>query len=69
MRNTVQGKDGFGLGDGFMKPGQELVMAGYTGFSGTLLMEKGRERFWGSILLRDFCAAWKKESVFPQNNG
>lgn len=35
MRTAGQGPGGFEKRDGFMKPGQDLVMAGFTGFAGT----------------------------------
>ena len=35
MRTAGQGPGGFEKREGFMKPGQDLVMAGFTGFAGT----------------------------------
>ena len=35
MRTAGQGPGGFEKRDGFMKPGQDLVMAGFTGLAGT----------------------------------
>ena len=35
MRTAGQGPGGFEKRDGFMIPGQDLVMAGFTGFEGT----------------------------------
>ena len=35
MRTAGQGLGGFEKREGFMKPGQDLVMAGFTGFAGT----------------------------------
>ena len=35
MRTAGQGPEGFEKRDGFMIPGQDLVMAGFTGFEGT----------------------------------
>lgn len=42
MRTAGQGPGGFEKRDGFMRPGQDLVMAGYTGFSGTLMIGEQR---------------------------
>ena len=36
MRTAGQGPGGFEKRDGFMRPGQDLVMAGYAGFAGTV---------------------------------
>lgn len=36
MRTAGQGPGGFEKRDGFMKPGQDLVMAGFAGYHGTL---------------------------------
>ena len=36
MRTAGQGPGGFEKRDGFMRPGQDLVMAGYAGFTGTV---------------------------------
>lgn len=35
MRTAGQGPGGFEKRDGFMNPGQDLVMAGFTGLAGT----------------------------------
>ena len=64
MRNTVQGKDGFGLGDGFMKPGQELVMAGYTGFSGTLLIGERKREILGKHFAPGFLRSLEEGERF-----
>lgn len=55
MRTAGQGFAGFEKRDGFMKPGQELVMAGYAGFVGTCRIgeykrEELLERFPSSFL-------------------
>ena len=42
MRTAGQGPGGFEKRDGFMRPGQDLVMAGYAGFAGTVKI--GAER-------------------------
>ena len=36
MRTAGQGPGGFEKRDGFMRPGQDLVMAGHAGFAGTV---------------------------------
>lgn len=38
MRTAGQGTDGFEKRQGFMTPGQDIVMAGCTGFSGTQII-------------------------------
>ena len=44
MRTAGQGPGGFEKRDGSMKPGQDLVMAGYTGLAGTVkIWEEKRE--------------------------
>lgn len=44
MRTAGQGPGGFEKREGSMRPGQDLVMAGYTGYAGTCrIAEKKRE--------------------------
>lgn len=42
MRTAGQGPEGFEKREGFMKPGQDLVMAGYTGYEGTRIIGSRR---------------------------
>jgi hydrogenase maturation factor len=43
MRTAGQGPGGFEKRDGFMKPGQDLVMAGFAGYEGTLEIARKKE--------------------------
>jgi len=44
MRTAGQGPGGFEKRDGFIKPGQDLVVAGYAGMAGArLIFQKKKE--------------------------
>ena len=50
MRTAGQGPGGFEKRDGFIKPGQDLVVAGYAGMAGArLTFQKKKERLVGSF--------------------
>ena len=45
MRTAGQGPGGFEKRDGFIKPGQDLVVAGYAGMAGArLIFQKKKEK-------------------------
>lgn len=44
MRTAGQGPGGFDQREGAMKPGQDLVMAGYTGYAGTVRIREARQK-------------------------
>ena len=45
MRTAGQGPGGFEKRDGFIKPGQDLVVAGFAGLAGTRqIFQKKREK-------------------------
>ena len=56
MRTAGQGPGGFEKRDGFMRPGQDLVMAGYAGFAGTVKIGAEKRDFlktrFSSMFLR-----------------
>lgn len=56
MRTAGQGPGGFEKRDGYMKPGQDLIMAGFTGLAGTLKIAEGKrerlERYFSPMFLR-----------------
>ena len=48
MRTAGQGPGGFEKRDGFIKPGQDLVVAGFAGLAGTRqIFQKKREKLEG----------------------
>ena len=48
MRTAGQGPGGFEKRDGFIKPGQDLVVAGYAGMAGArLIFQKKKEKLEG----------------------
>ena len=48
MRTAGQGPGGFEKRDGFIKPGQDLVVAGYAGMGGArLIFQKKKEKLEG----------------------
>lgn len=64
MRTAGQGPGGFEQRDGEMRPGQDLIMAGYAGLDGTV----GIARLRREELERRFCAAFLKQLVVPEES-
>ena len=59
MRTAGQGPGGFEKRDGFIKPGQDLVVAGFAGLAGTRQIFQKKRKNWKAA----FCA------FFPQMSG
>ena len=63
MRTAGQGPGGFEKRDGFIKPGQDLVVAGFAGLAGTRqIFQKKREKLEGHLRLLSL-AVWKKKTA------
>ena len=64
MRTAGQGPGGFEKRDGFIKPGQDLVVAGYAGMAGArLIFQKKREKLEGHFAL-SFLRCLEKEDSY-----
>ena len=57
MRTAGQGPQGFETRDGEMRPGQDLIMAGYAGLDGACGIARARRE----ELERRFCSAFLKQ--------
>ena len=57
MRTAGQGPRGFKRRDGEMRPGQDLIMAGYAGLDGACGIARARRE----ELERRFCSAFLKQ--------
>lgn len=57
MRTAGQGPEGFEKRDGSMKPGQDLVMAGFTGYEGTRMIWRKKS----GLLKEWFSASFLRE--------
>ena len=63
MRTAGQGPGGFEKRDGFIKPGQDLVVAGYAGMAGArLIFQKKKEKLEGRLHLL-FSDVWKRKTA------
>lgn len=62
MRTAGRGPGGFEKRDGFMRPGQDLIMAGYAGLRGTVRIAKCR----GAELERRFCRGFLEQLREPE---
>ena len=58
MRTAGQGPGGFEKRDGFIKPGQDLVVAGYAGMAGARLIFQKKKGKTG----RPFCTFFSQMS-------
>ena len=61
MRTAGQGPQGFETRDGEMRPGQDLIMAGYAGLDGACGIARARRE----ELERRFCSAFLKQLAGP----
>lgn len=62
MRTAGQGPGGFEKRDGHMKPGQDLIMAGFAGLSGTVRIAERRS----ADLVRRFCPGFLEQLREPR---
>ena len=64
MRTAGQGPGGFEKRDGFIKPGQDLVVAGYAGMAGArLIFQKKKRKNWKAVLHLLFSDVWKRKTA------
>ena len=64
MRTAGQGPGGFEKRDGSIKPGQDLVVAGYAGMAGTRrIFQKKRGKNWKDVLLLLSLDVWKRKTA------
>ena len=66
MRTAGQGPGGFEKRDGFIKPGQDLVVAGFAGLAGTRqIFQKKREKLEGSYNVKEWLENELKQKNCP----
>ena len=63
MRTAGQGPGGFEKRDGFIKPGQDLVVAGFAGLAGIRLIFQKKKENWKGILRLLSLDVWKKKTA------
>mgnify|MGYP000376295120 CR=1 FL=1 len=63
MRTAGQGPGGFEKRDGFIKPGQDLVVAGFAGLAGTRQIFQEKRENWKGILRLLSLDVWKKKTA------
>ena len=63
MRTAGQGPGGFEKRDGFIKPGQDLVVAGFAGLAGTRQIFRKKGKNWKGILRLLSLDVWKKKTA------
>lgn len=63
MRTAGQGPGGFEKRDGFIKPGQDLVVAGYAGMAGARLIFQKKRKNWKAVLHLLFSDVWKRKTA------